>query len=271
MVGTVDQGSAAQGTLSQFGQIGENDKTAREGLLNEVQLLLGKGKIQIELDPPHWEVALTKALSRYRQRSANAMERSYLFFELQSEQQTYTLSPEIVEIVRLYRRGVGGTTTGGGTYLDPFALQYNNLYLLQSGGQGGLATFHMYADYQETIGRLFGQYINFVWDTRTKRLTIERRFLNPETIAIEAYMYVPDQLLINDYKIRPWLRDYTKAAAKELLAEIRGKFVSLPGPSGGIQLNASELKADAQQEMERLEQEIKDFVDSDEGWPFIIG
>lgn len=257
--------------LENLGKVGDNDQEARAKLLNEAQLLMGSGKIQVELDKPHWDLAYDRALGRYRQRSSNSTEKSFMFLELQPEVQTYTLPNEVTEVIKLYRRGVGGTTTGGGSYLDPFALQYNNLYLLQAGGQGGLATFHFYHDYQETIRRLMGGEIAYVWNSNTKRLTIERRFLAPETILIETENYVPDHILVNDYKTRNWLRDYIVATAKQILGDIRSKFASLPGPLGGVQLNGEALKQEAQQEYERLEMEIQTFVDTNVGMPFIIG
>ena len=64
----------------------------RQKLLNEVRLMLGGGMITLELDPEHFDVAFDVSLSRYRQRSGNAMMESFLFLDIQPETATYRLS-----------------------------------------------------------------------------------------------------------------------------------------------------------------------------------
>jgi hypothetical protein len=46
----------------------------------------------------------------------------------------------------------------------------------------------------------------------------------------------------------------------EMLANIRGKFASLPGAGGGISLNASDLRQRANEEKMALQQEIEDYI-----------
>ena len=67
----------------------------------------------------------------------------------------YTLPSEVQEVRRIYRRGIG-TNSGGGTNFDPFDVAFNNMYMLQAGQMGGLATFDAFAQYKETIGRILG-------------------------------------------------------------------------------------------------------------------
>ena len=65
---------------------------------------------------------------------------------------TPTLPDEVIDVKRLYRRGIG-TNSGGGTNFDPFDVAFNNMYMLQAGQIGGLAVFDAFAQYKETIGR----------------------------------------------------------------------------------------------------------------------
>ena len=246
-------------------------KQERQKILDQVILRLGGGIVDIEIEQDHLEHALDTAIERYRQRSSNSVEESFSFLELQPEQTEYTLPQEIIEIRKLYRRGVGGQATGGGTYLDPFALAYTNTYLLQSGSQGGLLTFELFHQNQHTIGRMFGEWINFTWNPQSHRLSIHRRIISPETVLIWQYNYRPDATLLTDIYARPWLRDYATAHAKLMLAEGRSKFAQIAGPQGGTTLNGDALKTEAQSEFERLEQEIYDFVDGGEAYGFIIG
>ena len=65
--------------------------TQKQEIFDYVNAMLGGGMIDVELDPVHYETALAKALSRFRQRSDNAVEESYMFMPTVLDQNTYTL------------------------------------------------------------------------------------------------------------------------------------------------------------------------------------
>lgn len=53
-----------------------------------------------------------------------------------------------------------------------------------------------------------------------------------------------------------WIQKYALAVAKGVLAQIRGKFASVPSPAGGASLNGAQLAQESQQEKEALIQEL---------------
>ena len=61
--------------------------------------------------------------------------------------------------------------------------------------------------------------------------------------------------------VYPWLQDYAYSFCKRILGEARSKFASIAGPSGGTALNGPALVAEAQAELDVLEQQLKDYVD----------
>ena len=69
----------------------------------------------------------------------------------------------------------------------------------------------------------------------------------------------------------PWLKDYAFAHAKLILSEARGKFTQIAGPQGGTTMNADQLRADAQAEIDKLEIELTLFNDGSTGLGFLIG
>ena len=69
--------------------------------------------VDVELDPIHYETALTKALTRYRQRSDASVEESYITLKTVQEQNSYILPQEIMEVRQLFRRSVGSRSGGG--------------------------------------------------------------------------------------------------------------------------------------------------------------
>ena len=250
-----------------------NLQTKKQEIFDYVYTLLGGGMVDVELDPIHYETALTKALSRYRQRSEYSVEESYLFMPTVVDQNTYTLPNEVVEVRQIFRRSVGSRTGGGdgGTLFEPFNLAYTNTYLLSSSNMGGLATYDMFSQYQELVGRMFGSFIEFKWNTTSKQLTLLQRPRAEETLMLYCYNYRPDEQLLDDYLSKQWIKDYTLATCKFMLGEAREKFATIAGPQGGTSLNGASLKAEAQAEMEKLENEVALAVAGGNGYGFLIG
>ena len=247
--------------------------TKKKEIYDYVHAMLGGGMVDVELDPVHYETALTKALTRFRQRSDNAVEESYLFMETIIDQNEYTLPKEVMEVRKLFRRSVGSRTGGGdgGSIFEPFNLAYTNTYLLSSSNIGGIATYDMFSQYQELVGRMFGSFIEFKWNSQTKKLTLLQRPRTDETLLLMAYNYRPDESLLDDYLAVQWIKDYTLASCKYMLGEARSKFATIAGPQGGSTLNGDTLKAEAQAEMEKLEIEVIQQVPGGAGYGFLIG
>jgi hypothetical protein len=247
--------------------------TQKQEIFDYVHTFLGGGMIDVELDPVHYETALTKALSRFRQRSDNSVEESYLFMPTVLDQNTYTLPNEVIEVRQIFRRSIGSRSGGGdgGTLFEPFNMAYTNTYLMASSNMGGLATYDMFSQYQELVGRMFGSFIEFKWNTSTKQLTILQRPRAEENLMLYCYNYRPDSELLNDYIVKQWIKDYTLASCKHMLGEARSKFATIAGPQGGSTLNGDALKNEAAQEMEKLEQEVSTQVTGGVGYSFTIG
>ena len=249
-------------------QIGHS---SREDLIRELQLRLADGIVDVELDREHYDVAIDKAFAIYRQLSAGSVEESVMFIETIDGQQDYTLPDEVMEVRRIYRRGIG-TNSGGGTNFDPFDVAFNNMYMLQAGQMGGLATFDAFAQYKETIGRIFGSEYNFIWNKNTKNLKILRNIRHEEDIAVGIYNFVPESILLKDVSASPWLAAYSLAQSKLMLGEARSKYQSgLPGAGGTVTLNGDALKAEGQSEIESLKERLHNFEEGNTPLGFVIG
>jgi len=245
--------------------------TVRYNLMKEIQLLLGDQMVEVELDEEHLNLAIDMAIDRVRQRTTGGVEESHVFFTLQPDQDVYTLPDEIQEVEKLYRRGVGANSTGG-TNFDPFEAAFSNIYLLQAGRTGGLATWDFFAQYQETIGRVFGSEINFIWDNYNHKLTLIRRPTAEEDVLCKVWMKKPADVIIDDDYSKVWVREFALAQSKIMLGEARDKFPGgLPGPAGSVLLNGQQLKTEGTADLERLEMELQNFVISRDGMPFRIG
>jgi hypothetical protein len=248
--------------------------TERNKVFDYVKLMLGDGMIEVELDPAHYEAALDRALTRFRQRSPNAVEESWLFLELIMDQNEYRLPDEVMEVREVFRRAIGSRSGlgAGGTLFEPFNLAYTNTYLMSGSMMGGLATYEMFAGYQKLVGRMFGSYIEYSWKPQSHILNIlQRPFAQGEQILCRTYNFRPDWVLLQDTYAKQWLKDYTLATAKIMLGEARSKFGSIAGPGSSITLNGNDLKAAGKEELTNLDKELETLISGGTGYSFVLG
>jgi hypothetical protein len=244
----------------------------KKQLIEYVQLQLGDQIIDVELDPAHYEAAYQKTLGTYRQRAQNAYEESYSFMQLQNNVNVYTLPQEVMSVRQIFRRTIGITGSGGYAF-DPFAAATLNVYLLNfNQASGGLATYDFYQQYVELAARMFGGYINYTWNPVTKKLQIIRDPRgSDEVVLLWTYNLRPEIVLLSDYQISQWFRDYMVGAAKYIIGEAREKFASIAGPQGGSTLNGAAMKAEGQAAMDRGIEDLKLYVDGSQPLTFVIG
>ena len=236
--------------------------------------MLGSGMVEVELDPIHYETALNRALSKFRQRSSNAVEESYMFLELQQDVNEYRLPDEVIEVQSVYRRAIGSRSGmgAGGSLFEPFNLAYTNTYLLSSSMMGGLATYELYSGYQKLVGKMFGSFIEFKWKPTSHILTLlQRPFATQEQIMLRTHNFRPDFVLLQDTYAKQWLYDYSLAVCKLILGEARSKFASIAGPGQAIQMNGGALLTAGQSEVEKLEKEINEMIPGGTPLTFVIG
>ena len=254
---------------------GQSDSTKeRNAVFDYVKAMLGDGMIEVELDPNHYEIALNRAITKFRQRSSNAVEESYMFLELIQDTNDYRLPNEIVAVQSIFRRAVGSRSGmgAGGTLFEPFNLAYTNTYLLSGSMMGGLATYEMFAGFQKLVGKMFGAFIEFKFNPTNHIMTIlQRPFAQGEQVLLRTQNYRPDFVLLQDIYAKQWLYDYTLAVCKLQLGEARSKFGSIAGPGSAITLNGTALLAAGKEEIVTLEKEINDMVPGGTPLTFVIG
>ena len=243
----------------------------RDELIKEIELRLGGQMVDVELDPEHYDMAIRKAFEKYRQRSENAVEEAFIPLDLQVDVAEYTLADEVMEVRDVYRRVAGTLNSSSIGDIEPFETAYLNTYLNYSGRAGGIATFDALSQHRETLGRVFGEKLMFTWNPVTKNLLIHRRQKAQDTVYLYVYKHRSDEELLLDTYSSPWIKELALAYAKLALAEARGKFNTIAGPQGGTTLNGDMLRADAQSAIDKLDDELKTYVDGQVGLGIIIG
>jgi len=244
----------------------------KQGVFDYTLLRLGSGMVDVELDPAHLEMSYAKAVQTYRARSQNSEEESYAFLDLIEDQQEYILPQEVTTVRQIFRRSIGSTGQSAGNQFEPFEAGNLNTYLLNVGRSGGLLSYELYTQYQEMTARMFGGYVNYTFNPATKKLVIVRRPQNSgETLLLWTFNMKPEIQLLSDYRISNWIKDYTYSVSKYTLGEARSKFGTIAGPQGGTTLNGDALKNEAKEEMEKLIEDLKLYIDGSQPLHFIIG
>lgn len=244
----------------------------KQTLVEYVRLQIGDQIIDIELDPAHYEAAYQKTIGVYRQRAQAAYEESYSFMELQQNVNIYTLPQEIVKIRQIFRRTFGDNAGPYASNFDPFSQASLNIYLMNFNAAGGLATYDFYAQYVELAAKMFGGYMNYVFNSVTKKLQLIR---NPrasgETVLLWTYNLKPEVNLLQDFQISQWIRDFMVANCKMIIGEAREKFAQIAGPQGGGSLNGAAMKSEAQAQMDAKIGELSLYIDGSDPLSFVVG
>ena len=114
--------------------------------------------------------------------------------------------------------------------------------------------------YVNNLEIMFAARVMYNWNDHTRELRVGNRFTRPERIMLDVVIERTEQDLFNDRYAGQWIQKWALAEAMEQLAQIRGMMSNWPGAGGGISLNASDLKATADDMKEKLLAEIDDYV-----------
>ena len=246
----------------QIGVGTDGSQDERRGLIETIKNLLGWPVIEVELTKAQMDVAIDLALEKLRSASSSAYKRGYFPLQLLPRVQKYKLTDatvgynKIVDVFYIYRSQATflGSAQGNNVYGQMAVQQLFNM------GKFDLVSYHMVSSYIETMQQLFAAEPQFGWDENTRILHIMKDFTNMETVLVDAMLERTEQELITDRWTKNWIKKYAAAQCRYMLAEIRGKFSTLPGAGGAISLNSADLRSKADQEIQECMDEIDNYV-----------
>ena len=235
----------------------------RLALATEIRFQLGYPVIDVELTKEQLDYFITKAIDEFRQRASIAYRRGFFFMQIAPEVQQYVLSSKaagynkIVQIMGVYRMTSAFVSSahGAGVY-GQIVIQH-----LYNMGTFDLLSYHLMAEYTELMEMLFAARVTFTWNEQTRVLHLLQRYPFAERmVLIEASVERTEQDLLSDRWIFPWIRRYALAQSRIALAEIRGKYSTLPGAGGSVSLNASDLRAAGVEEISLCLADLENYV-----------
>lgn len=263
-------GASDEPSYNELGIGTDGSGAIRAKMANDIRFDLGYPVVDVELTPAQMDRAIELALMEFRTRSGMAYKRGFFFMHLKSEEQRYFLTNKIsgmnkiVDVMGVYRMTSSflSSAHGAGVY-GQIVLQH-----LYNMGTFDLLSYHIMSEYTKLMEMLFAARITFQWNEQTRELFLNHRFPFAEkAVCIEATVERTEQDIMTDRYARTWIRKWASAQCRMMLAEIRGKFATLPGASGSVTLNASDLRLQAQHDMDECIAEIDDYiVDGPDGY-----
>lgn len=216
---------------------------------------LGYPVVKVELTDEQIYECIDKAISKYMQyRTPEPIQR---YIPLGAGSDIYRLpldipKEEIIEVTYSPNADIFAQLSGSG---ESFLMTY---YMNGSSGTF-LSDFFVAMAYRETMETTLGimptyELLSVKNDDGTYSDAIR---LAPRPDGnVSLGLLVSRPLTEEEADSVDWIHKYALAWAKSILSQIRGKYGSVPGPTGEMSLNAASLEAQAQQEIEKLEESI---------------
>ena len=231
----------------------------RNKIANNIRYELGYPIVEVELTQEQVNYAIDHAISILRQRTGVAYKRGFFFMAIKPNQQRYYLTNKIagmnkiVDVLGVYRMTSAflSSAHGAGVY-GQIVLQH-----MYNMGAFDLLSYHIMSEYTKLMEILFASRITYNWNEQTREIWLHHKFPKSEPmICIEATQERTEQEIMSDRYLQPWIQRYSGAMCRLMLSESRGKFSALPGATGSLSLNASDLRQAGAALMEQCMNEI---------------
>lgn len=244
--------------------------TNRNGLIDYCLRKLGYPVIKIEVSEEQVNDRIDDAIEFNIDYNHNMIEKKYLAFKLTQEDidnNFVTMPEEVVAVSRILPIRSNASTSANNFLFD---LRYHVTAnaLLNTYATGDVSQFYITKQYLSTINDIFTNQPDFEFRRYTDKLYFSfdasDRFIVGDFLVIECHTPI-------DVASRFWndrlLREYCTALIKRQWASNISKFQDVQLP-GGVKLNGSELYNQAQMEIDKVEQSIRDYS---EPCPSFIG
>jgi len=235
--------------------------SSRQGLIDYCLRALGEPVIEVNIDADQMEDRVDEALQYYQEFHSDATLRSYLKHEVSDSDvsnEYIDLSTDITYVSRLF------PVKGGSVSKDFFDIKYqlhlNDIANLQT-YMGDLAYYESMQQYLSLIDMKLNGTPQVRFSRRENRLYIDGDFEDKDIksgdyLVAEIYKILDPDVNTSIYNDR-WLKEYTTALFKLQWGQNLLKFEGMQLP-GGVQLNGRQMYEDAQQDLARLRETIRE-------------
>ena len=254
-------GSDGVSSTPMYNQLGvgtDGTDDERRDIIEIMLSKLGHPVVQVELTKEMLNICVDRSLANLRRLCSAGYEQAFFFLQLVPGQQFYVLSDissefnKVVDVMMISRQSNAFMSTAGGAGVyGQMVLQH-----LYSMGTYDVASYHILSEYSKTMQRVFATNIQFSWHEKNRTLLVMQNVWANEIVVVECVIEKLEQDIMSDRHTKDWCINWALAEACLTLAEIRGKFSSVPSAGGGISLNAADLKTRATELFQQCRDEI---------------
>lgn len=257
----------------------------RKELIGWIRRRLGEPMVRVELHDSQIEDCIGQGKYEYiKWAVGNSTEEVVFTIALSAGIDEYELPSGVTEIVKVKELDV--SSQGINTLFSVQNYMYNQgiLSFLDNVGNYSMIDYHMALDFIELLDRYTPSYYNWRYDSLKNKIRLRPTpdYDSPAGyLIVHSYMIrgtteetfgeIPEEVF-NSLWESNWLRSYSLACAKHTLGLIRRKFANFSSIGNeGISLDGDALISEAKEEMESLEEKMKDGSESYEGMGILFG
>lgn len=239
----------------------------RRVMIRAIELALGGEVMDLEIGKESFDHSIDRAIQELRYR-ASPYTRGYypIAIEHHAQKRLYLTNKRlghnrIIDVLGAYRAtGLWPSSTGSGVNNITQPWLYGMLNGLP---QGSMLSHHLLASYMKELDVILARRVTYFFDERTRVLEVHNVLGRNETLLLDCAVEMTEQDLMSDRRYRAWIERWAIAEARVKLAEVRGKYQTIPTAGGGTSLNGAELEARAQAEFAQLLLEVDEYVVQD--------
>ena len=246
--------------LKDTGEFTNFEETIKDYILAQ----LGHPVVRVELTSHQIKTCIDEASTKISYH-APLWTRQFAVFEASAGINMYELPPYIINNLEyvIYKKSLLSIQSQAGTLEFDFFIKYfqdNHLFRNFDVGE-----FYLLQQHLEQMRKILSQegtsdVINGKWIQLSPTPVT-----TPQPVIVE-YRCLDSNTLHPSYL--NWIQKYATALAKKILGTIRGKYKVLPSPGGGAQLDGSDLIAAANEEIDKLEENL--LLEIEEPAPFTM-
>ena len=220
---------------------------------------LGAPVVEINVDDDQVEDRVDEALQFYQHYHSDAIEKVYLKHQITADDMTngyIAINDLVTDVVRVMP--IRDTMSTNSLFDVKYQIHLNDVYNL--GFLGSLVDYEMTQQWLSLLDRIMDsddKHISF--ERHKNRLRIDMDW--SQEVAVDQYLVIecyriidPDTFtdVYNDY----YLKKYATALIKQQWGQNLLKFEGMTMP-GGVQFNGRQIYEDAQQDIEKLTEEVR--------------
>ena len=220
------------------------DETIKDYILAR----LGHPVVRVELTPYQIKTCIDEGVGTLYNH-APLFATQFVAFDVSAGLNTYELPTYILNNLEyvVYKKTLLSIQQKAGTLEFDFFIKYfQDNFLFQNFGIGD---FYLLQQNLEMTRKILGQEGAFTV-LNNKYLHITPKPVVDGQTVIVIYRALDSATIHPAY--RNWIQQYSLAAAKGTLGQIRGKYATVPSPGGGAKLNGAELVKESTEEKDKL-------------------